>query len=72
VTNEGSNNVSVIETASNTVVATVSVGSRPIGIAITRNATPTNKNQCKNGGFRNFISPAFKNQGECVSFVQRH
>ena len=28
---------------------------------------PTTKDQCKNGGWRNF--PDFKNQGECVSFV---
>jgi hypothetical protein len=28
---------------------------------------PTTKEQCKNGGWRNF--PGFKNQGDCVSFV---
>jgi hypothetical protein len=28
---------------------------------------PTSKDQCKNGGWRNF--PQFKNQGDCVSFV---
>ena len=28
---------------------------------------PTNKEQCKNGGWRNF--PQFKNQGQCVAFV---
>ena len=28
---------------------------------------PTSKEQCKNGGWRNF--PGFKNQGDCVSFV---
>ena len=26
------------------------------------------KDQCKNGGWRNFSSPSFKNQGDCVSF----
>jgi hypothetical protein len=30
-------------------------------------AFPTSKEQCKNGGWRNF--PGFKNQGDCVSFV---
>ena len=30
---------------------------------------PTNKEQCKNGGWRDFTDPAFKNQGQCVSFV---
>jgi hypothetical protein len=28
---------------------------------------PTSKDQCKNGGSRNF--PGFKNEGDCVSFV---
>lgn len=30
---------------------------------------PTTKDQCKNGGWQTFNSPAFKNQGQCVSFV---
>jgi len=30
---------------------------------------PTSKSQCKNGGWRTF--PGFKNQGECVAFVER-
>ena len=31
---------------------------------------PTNKDQCKNGGWQQFNNPAFKNQGDCVSFAQ--
>ena len=31
-------------------------------------AAPTSKEQCKNGGWRNY--PQFKNQGQCVSYVQ--
>ncbi|MDO8552084.1 MAG: hypothetical protein Q7S01_00980 [bacterium] len=31
---------------------------------------PTNKNQCKNGGWETFTNPYFKNQGQCVSYVQ--
>ena len=30
-------------------------------------AVPTTKDQCKDGGWRNF--PGFRNQGDCVSFV---
>jgi hypothetical protein len=30
---------------------------------------PTSTDQCMNGGWRNFTSPRFKNQGDCVSFV---
>lgn len=31
---------------------------------------PESKNDCKNGGWKSFSSPTFKNQGDCVSFVQ--
>jgi hypothetical protein len=31
---------------------------------------PTSKEQCKNGGWRNF-GERFKNQGQCVAFVER-
>jgi hypothetical protein len=31
---------------------------------------PTSKQQCKNGGWRNF-GDTFRNQGECVAFVER-
>lgn len=30
---------------------------------------PTNKDECKNGGWMNFNNPVFKNQGQCVSSV---
>jgi hypothetical protein len=33
---------------------------------------PTSKDQCKNGGWKTFDNPTFKNQGECVSFVASH
>jgi len=39
VTNAGSNNVSVIQTSDNTVVATVAVGSTPNGVAVTPDGT---------------------------------
>jgi hypothetical protein len=31
--------------------------------------TPTGKDQCKNGGWQQFNSPTFKNQGDCIQFV---
>lgn len=34
------------------------------------NNTPDDKDQCKNDGWMTFYSPTFKNQGDCVSFVQ--
>lgn len=33
---------------------------------------PTDKSQCKNGGWRNFSNPVFKNQGQCVKYVEHH
>jgi hypothetical protein len=34
--------------------------------------TPTNMNQCKNGGWRTFVranGTRFKNQGDCIQYV---
>lgn len=31
--------------------------------------TPVTKMECKNGGWMNFNSPVFKNQGECVRYI---
>lgn len=58
--------VSVFDTASNAIIDTVAVGSDPAGIAFT--PKPTNKNQCKNNGWKAF---GFKNQGQCVAYVER-
>jgi hypothetical protein len=33
---------------------------------------PTSKAQCKKGGWRQFRNPSFKNQGQCVKFVNHH
>jgi YVTN family beta-propeller protein len=71
VTNQCSSTVSVIDTASNTVVATVEGFFDPQGVAITPGVgPPTNKDQCKKDGWKTFTIPRkFKNQGDCVSFV---
>ena len=34
-------------------------------------AEPTTKEQCKEDGFEEFANLGFKNQGECVAFVER-
>jgi YVTN family beta-propeller protein len=75
VGNQGSNSVSVIDTASNTVIATVAVGVGPVGVAITpAPQAPTSIEQCKHGGYKKFSPPAgpFKNQGQCISYVEHH
>jgi hypothetical protein len=33
---------------------------------------PTSKAQCKNGGWKSFTDPSFKNQGQCVSWFNHH
>ena len=35
-------------------------------------ARPTSKSQCRNDGWKDFTNPSFKNQGQCIAFVQRH
>jgi len=35
-------------------------------------SAPTDKDQCKNGGWQTFNNPSFKNQGQCVSYVNHH
>ena len=75
VTNDDSDTVSVIDTATNTVVETIPVGVRPVAVALTpAPQTPTSKEHCKHDGYLKFGPPAgpFKNQGQCVSYVEHH
>jgi hypothetical protein len=51
--------------------ASVPTGYAPFGLAVSPlPRVPTSKDQCKNGGWRNF-GDTFKNQGQCIAFVQR-
>lgn len=61
----------MIDTATNLVIATVPVGDGPTGIAVTPALEPTNKDECKNGGYNDFGPPVgpFKNQGQCIKHV---
>jgi hypothetical protein len=34
--------------------------------------SPTSKAQCKQGGWKTFTTPTFRNQGQCVSWVEHH
>lgn len=52
---------------SNTV--TVSITVNPVDEPV---LPPTNKDQCKNDGWKTFNNPSYKNQGECVSFVEKN
>lgn len=51
---------------------TESAGDTPIRLTreFVVDNTPDDKEACKKGGWERFFSPIFKNQGDCVSFVQ--
>ena len=33
---------------------------------------PASKDACKNGGWKTFSDPSFKNQGQCVAYANHH
>jgi hypothetical protein len=55
-------------TATNTVLAGDPTTIYPVVVPPT---TPSNKDACKNGGWKTFTNPSFKNQGQCVSSVAK-
>lgn len=69
------NNISVIDTVSNTVTATIPATSNPVPGCLLRIAitpVPKSKDDCKDGGYKNFRALEFANQGQCVRYVNRH
>ena len=61
----------VIDSVSNSVIATITSIDCATDIAFTPPPVPTNKEQCQRGGWRTFGPPAgpFRNQGQCIRFV---
>jgi YVTN family beta-propeller protein len=74
VTNRRSDDVSQYDvggdgTLSPKSPAAVPAGDVPLGVAVSPlSRAPTTKQQCKNGGYRQF---GFRNQGQCIAFVNR-
>jgi DNA-binding beta-propeller fold protein YncE len=72
--NAGSNSISQYAVRADGTLAprspaTVAAGLNPLEIAVSPPPrVPTSKEQCKRGGYRQF---GFKNQGQCVAFVER-
>ena len=60
-----------VSTPTRTPTAAVTVTTTPVGTPAPGGA-PTSVDQCKDGGWRNFTNPRFKNQGDCVSYVASH
>lgn len=48
----------------------VSLISSVPGATITPPPPPSSKDQCKKGGWQTFCNPKFKNQGDCVSYIE--
>ncbi len=42
-----------------------------VGLDLTGGAYPISKDECKEGGWETFTDPSFRNQGQCVSWVNR-
>jgi DNA-binding beta-propeller fold protein YncE len=63
----------VIDRITNTVVATIPVGTNPAVIAFMSSAAPKTKDDCRNGGYKKFMPPVgpFKNQGQCIKFINK-
>lgn len=50
-------------------VDALTVGVNGIDTTYNFEAAPTEKDQCKNGGWAAFSDPSFRNQGQCIKFV---
>jgi hypothetical protein len=50
--------------------ATQEIQDLAIDRTLRRNRTPQDKDECKKDGWKQFDNPKFKNQGDCVSYVQ--
>jgi hypothetical protein len=60
-----------VVTAENTILSGDPTTIYPDVVVPPTPITPTTKDQCKNEGWKTFTSPAFKNQGQCVKFINQ-
>ena len=58
-----------VVTAENTILTGDPTTIYPVVVIGT---TPTTKDSCKGGGWKSFTAPAFKNQGQCVSYTNHN
>ena len=65
--------VTIIDTATNTISTNIQLGHTMGGVAFgTLPEVPHSKNDCKDSGFQRFSVLAFRNQGQCVKYVNEH
>ena len=43
-----------------------------VQVPVVTSGPPTTKAACKHGGWKSFTNPSFKNQGQCVAYVNHH
>jgi hypothetical protein len=43
-----------------------------VQVPVVVSGPPTKKSDCKHGGWKSFTNPTFKNQGQCVAYVNHH
>lgn len=60
-----------VVTAENTLLVGDPTTIYPVVVPPPVVTSPTEKSQCKEGGWKTFTDPTFKNQGKCVSYVER-
>lgn len=65
--NQGSFNSGIVSNADGLYIAMA--GDTTVYDFDTLTGPPTSKDECKDGGWARFDNPRFRNQGECVSFV---
>jgi streptogramin lyase len=58
-----------VSCSANDPAGNTTIGSFQVEVIVN---APTSKDQCKKGGWKNYIFPSFKNQGDCVSYVTTH
>lgn len=65
--------VTIIDTATNTISTRVQLDHTMGGVAFaTLPEVPHSKDDCKDSGFQRFSVLAFRNQGQCVKYVNEH
>lgn len=65
--------VTIIDTSTNTIVTQIPLGLSMGGVAFgTLPPVPRSKEDCKDGGYQQFGTLAFPNQGQCLKYVKEH
>jgi len=65
--------VTIIDTATNSIVTQIPLTLPTLGVAFgTLPPVPHSKDDCKNSGYQQFSVLGFRNQGQCVKYVNEH